>query len=347
MPGNDATEITSAPQETEPAEQVSRACDDIVERYRTGMLTFGAASWGVSKALLAGGLDQPEAEGALAVYIDSLVEVDRDCKAAEARGHSVLPDKGKPGRAVTETGGRALGGRTLRRSASPAAGAWHGGTTEDGRDFGRVEGEDPSFAWLWNTTGKEPIWNPAHSPAERAHYLQVTYERDAKATVRSLVGCTTRPRFPIGHWRDVICGRYIDLDKLREDVHTLGAPHSDHVELGDVAELTIGARASRAKSKNVVDFYTWEDAWNRYSKAVSFAFPMRSGELQGYREWIEGQFRAVHTPLRVVALDKAICREVSNVALARLDDFTLCAKYTTQYLSSFGTGEVFGDGGAW
>ena len=54
---------------------------------------------------------------------------------------------------------------------------------EDGEDFRRVEGEDPSFAWLWNTTGKEPIWNPAHLPAKQAHYLQVTYEWDVKATV--------------------------------------------------------------------------------------------------------------------------------------------------------------------
>ena len=74
------------------------------------MLTFGAASLGVSKALLTGGLDQPEAEGALTVYIDSLIEVDRDCEAAKARECSILPDKGKPGRAITGSG---VGGISL------------------------------------------------------------------------------------------------------------------------------------------------------------------------------------------------------------------------------------------
>ena len=75
MPGDNAAKIMSTPQETELVEQVSQACDNIVERYQTGMLTFGAASLGVLKALLAGGLDQPEAKGALTVYIDSLIEV--------------------------------------------------------------------------------------------------------------------------------------------------------------------------------------------------------------------------------------------------------------------------------
>ena len=42
-----------------------------------------------------------------------------------------------------------------------------------------------------------------------------------KATVRSIAARKQRPNFPAGHWRDIIGGRYVDLDKLREDACTL------------------------------------------------------------------------------------------------------------------------------
>ena len=140
MPRDDAAKIMSTPQETELAEQVSRACDDIVEQYRTGMLTFGAASLGVSKALLAGGLDQPEAKGALTMHIDSLIEVDRDHKAAEARGCSILPaylTKESQGGLLLEA---ALGPWGAGPSGEVHPLLWGLGTEEQWKTGGTLEG---------------------------------------------------------------------------------------------------------------------------------------------------------------------------------------------------------------
>ena len=322
----------------------SGSCDRYVEQYRAGEITFPAAVGGITKTLVAGGADVADLNTAISSYIGSLQEVDRDRNEAGTRGRhgaSTVRVSGDVASGEGRASVRSGVGAEERRSASPVrrGASW---TDEEGAE-GRA-GKEPMFAWLWNKLGGEPTWDLSFSAIEQAHELVVVYERDPKATVRSILACKRRPTFPAGHWRDIIGGRYVDLDKLREDVHSHAMAKPDRYELGDGVKVVLPGASNTAKTKTVIDFNTWDDAWERYFDAVVFAFPMREKELKNYRRWIRRQFQAVISPGRVVGLDRAIRKEAGDGALVALDNFYEWNGLVTQYLSSFGGAEAFGSG---
>ena len=118
----------------------------------------------------------------------------------------------------------------------------------------------------------------------------------------------------------------------------------DRYDLGDGVKVVLPGASNMAKTKTVIDFNTWDDAWERYFDAVVFAFPMHEKELKNYRRWIRCQFQAVISPGRVVSLDRAIRKEAGDSALVALNNFYEWNGLVMQYLSSFGGAEVFGSG---
>jgi hypothetical protein len=324
--------------------EASATCLRYVEQYRARQITFSAAVGGISKTLVAEGANSSDLDGAISAYVDSLKEVDRDREEAMERGRKMLPGF------TDEGGGCRLDIRAFRsvargRSASPTLRQWH--RERDDGDIGGVDrtgGGDPGFAWLWDNISREPVWHPSFSPIEQAHELVVAYEKDAKATIWSIIACKRRPNFPAGHWRDIIGGQYVDLDKLREDAHSHAMGKPNRFELGDGVKILLPGASNAPKTKTIVDFNTWDDAWERYFDAVVFAFPMRERELKSYCQWLRRQFQAVTVPARVIGLDRAIRKEAGDGAMVALDNFHDWYGLMTQYLSSFGTGESYGEG---
>jgi hypothetical protein len=95
-------------------------------------------------------------------------------------------------------------------------------------------------------------------------------------------------------------------------------PNQTGLNLETVKVVLPGA-SNTARAKSIVDFITWDDAWERYADAVTFAFPMRQSELKAYQRWVKRQFHAVSVPARVVGLDRAIRKEVREQS--RRDQF--------------------------
>ena len=56
----------------------------------------------------------------------------------------------------------------------------------------------------------------------------------------------------------------------------------DRYELGDGVKVVLPGASNTAKTKTVIDFNTWDDAWERYFDAVVFAFLMHEKELKNY-----------------------------------------------------------------
>ena len=318
----------------EGASEVSVACEGYVERFRAGGITYSAAVAGVSKSLADRGTDGAEFDAAFSPYLASLQEVSRDRGNAASRAPGLLHSRGRVGE-------RSLGGRGSiggQRSASPTRGGLR--DAGDGPGGTQRTAEDPTFAWMWDKFGSElpgtrptrPLsrrinsllhMNGTPRPHPQHHRLQAKAELPSWALARH-------------HWG------YVDLDKLREDVHSHAMAKPDCYDLRDGVKVLLPGASNSAKTKTVVDFNTWDDAWERYSDAVTFAFPMREKELKNYRRWVRRQFHTVTAPGRVVGLDRAIRKEAGDGASIALDDFQLWNGLTTQYLSSFGVGEAFG-----
>jgi hypothetical protein len=64
----------------------SESCDQYVEQYRAGEVTFSAAIGGIAKMLVSGGADRAKLETGISSYVGSLQEVNRDWGEASARG---------------------------------------------------------------------------------------------------------------------------------------------------------------------------------------------------------------------------------------------------------------------
>ena len=341
MPGNDVSGETDSeqfvaispgsPESAEAARNQERAreCEEIIEQHRSGTVSYAIAIGRISFVLSRGGVSAGNIDSVLGPYVEMLNEVGKDRDRAAERGvgvaeglQPVLPivEQHERGSGL-ELGGRERGSR-------------------DRDDGGDIPGSDPTFAWLWTTTGREPVWDADQSVNERAHHLQGAYEQDPKLAYRSVMRCYRRPAFPPALWRDVLCGRFVDLDRVREDILSLAPSHTEKVVVGAGGELEVANIGSTSSKKFVVDLPSWTEAWDRYQGAVVFAFPMRTVELSEYKEWITEQFRAVSISSRVIALDRAIRKSVQDNPRFSLNDIGRWGRHTTQFLSSYGIGEV-------
>lgn len=311
--------------------EAADACNRYVEQYRSRSITFASAVASIAVSLLSQSINQRELEKHLIPYIDSLKVADQTAAARQLTPKvKVAPTTASPateGRLVEGARGHPTVGR--RRSASPEQRArGEGGRyIEDSqrRDYAHSKANNLKYAWLQD--GDEPVWDLTYSVARRTHELRVVYERDIEAAAQSLFASYERPRFPSGHWRHVLSGRFMDLDKLREDMHSLNACDSDIIPLGEGIDIRVKRTISRAKADTVINLDTWLDVWDQYADAVAFAFPMRESELNSYRGWIDNLFCSVKTPRRVITLDKVIRREVSDNPRLSLDDFKKWNQY--------------------
>ena len=134
--------------------------------------------------------------------------------------------------------------------------------------------------------------------------LLQTYVKDLKFAKSSILTSLFAPQFPNSEWSNIIIGSMADLDHV-----ILGsfAVSNDNREVEVVGGIQFKFGAAKA-SEHVKTSGDWLITWNQYSKAVSFAFPHRLGELSMYSQQILGLFSATNpgSHLSIINLDKAI-----------------------------------------
>ncbi|EJD54600.1 hypothetical protein AURDEDRAFT_21491, partial [Auricularia subglabra TFB-10046 SS5] len=114
------------------------------------------------------------------------------------------------------------------------------------------------------------------------------YCADLKAAKRLLMRGGNYPAFPDALWEAVLADKCVDFDKL------LSARYA--------AASTVTTRTQ------------WLECYNKWSKAVVFAYPHCELELRTYHDFIQRQFDNIHEDYheRVIRADAAIRDEVSN-----------------------------------
>ena len=165
---------------------------------------------------------------------------------------------------------------------------------------------DARYGWNWHYPGGGPPWDNEDplSNAEKTELLQNIYLSDIKAALRSLQGRRERPAFPDGLWKGILLNQYTDFRQIIDDHYAVMPAYSDAITLGDEAELTF-SRAPPSRKKLVGSHGDWTIAWQKYQRAVRFAYPHRILELEKYHEHLVDKFGSIPVETRVISYDSA------------------------------------------
>jgi hypothetical protein len=126
------------------------------------------------------------------------------------------------------------------------------------------------------------------------------------------------PEFHEFRWAEIIAGRSIDLDIVHTIIATscVVEKHTDTIRELEICFGTEVAMKITTESE-------WRAAWNRAARALSFAFPHRTAELDAYLKYISSMFaqteKAAHG--QVILFDKAVRNRVGSSRRYELCDF--------------------------
>ena len=158
--------------------------------------------------------------------------------------------------------------------------------------------------------------------------------KQVRASIVNTPGC---PAFPDSEWLNLVQGKTINLDNVFSGFYSTSTDNQRTENIGEV-EFKFGTKDS---SKPVTTHGDWTIAFDLTRDAYLFAFAHRAEELKVYQRHILQQFASKRESehLRVIALDKAIRKRVSERRDLLLSDFEQFSDLRTMHLDHFGAAE--------
>ena len=320
MPENGSSNETPAAEQGPLSESISQMggkCLAVVSDFRKGQCTaldkvrtISAITDILSSA--SPPLVENEINDSLNTYLEIIDQHERSLTAGRARGsdRSEAPSDVAAG---------------TKRAVSPA---------EPHEVTKRPKVDEKDFPWVI----RESITGPELSDElQKTLSLLRTYAKDLKLTKSSILTSPFAPQFPSSEWSNVIIGAMVDLDHV---ISGSFAVSSDNREIEVVGGIQFKFGAAKA-SKHVKTSGDWFIAWNMYSKAVSFAFPHRLGELSMYSQQILGLFSATAPGCHsnIINFDKAIRVRIGERRDLQLTDHTMFEDLRLYWLNPIGAGD--------
>jgi len=134
------------------------------------------------------------------------------------------------------------------------------------------------------------------------HELRDNYGRDPAFAKAMLLRDPSRPEFPSNLWENVLANTYIDLNKI---FRQLSYPVDHQID------------------RQISGSGDWAYTWDKYEKAVLFAFPHRELELQQYKKHIQEIFIAAPEAAKfILRYDSRIRTRVADSGSLRLCDLS-------------------------
>jgi hypothetical protein len=140
------------------------------------------------------------------------------------------------------------------------------------------------------------------------HELQDNYGRDPAYAKAILLRDPSRPEFPSNLWENILANTFIDFNQIFSQIF-------------------------HPVERQISDFGEWAYTWDKYEKAVLFAFPHRELELQQYKKHIQEIFLFLAQPgvyKDVLQYDRRVRKRVAESGSLRLCDFS---EFSSDYLS--------------
>ena len=132
------------------------------------------------------------------------------------------------------------------------------------------------------------------------HELQDNYGRDPAYAKTMLLRAPSRPELPSNLWENVLANSFIDFNQI-------------------FSQLSFPVERDR----KIDGSGDWVYIWDKYEKAVLFAFPHRKLELQQYKNHIQELFLAMpETPINVLHYDHRVRARVADSDSLRLCDLS-------------------------
>lgn len=195
-----------------------------------------------------------------------------------------------------------------------------------------------SYAWNWGVGGEPTDW-PVLSTTQRTQYLQSIYSLNKRQALVSLHSKYTRPPLHRTLWETVLLNDFLDFDRLNFESETLLSTQTSKFSIGDGVSIEIGG-GDEKRTKKVSDFGSWSILYDKWARAVVFAYPHRSPELDFYRAWMVNEFTNVRTDSvdLIINLDKACRRAAAEDQTFSLDNPSRLSAIEFKYTSPFGKG---------
>ena len=198
----------------------------------------------------------------------------------------------------------------------------------------RPKVDEKDFLWvIWESiTGPELL-----DELQKTLSLLQTYAKDLKLTKSSILTSPFMLQFSSSEWSNIIIGTMVDLNHIISGSFTVSSDNRQVKVIGSI-QFKFGAAKG---SKHVKSLGDWFIVWNMYSKAVSFTFPYRLGELSMYSLQILGLFSATAPECHsnIINLDKAIWVQIGEQCDLQVTDHTMFEDFWLYLLNPIGAGD--------
>ncbi|KAF8222554.1 hypothetical protein L208DRAFT_1322124 [Tricholoma matsutake] len=137
------------------------------------------------------------------------------------------------------------------------------------------------------------------------------FQKDLNFTEREIHRAASAPQgFPESEWKRIFKGEALSLDMIFSNLHHIAPPKENVGRVGGT-EISLGKAYPARKVQMSSD---WNVAWHTATKAVVFAFPHRSDELQQWGDYMASEFLAKQLSAhhKLIAFNKAVRAMVGN-----------------------------------
>jgi hypothetical protein len=171
--------------------------------------------------------------------------------------------------------------------------------------------------WFERDDLNEPRINPSCIKTIKTLRL---FNRDIKGSKFLVSIATGAPdNVPSSQWERIFKGESVDLDQILSSLYRITITEERKARLGD-ADILLGPTEATRKVTTSTD---WSSAWRRAARAIAFAFPHRTRELENYAEYIENEFAAkvASGHHRIILFDVAVRNLVRGGQQILLTDY--------------------------
>ena len=302
---------------------LDRRCREWIKEYQDEKIGKGEAHYKIFTELNSSGADDNAIKAAVNSFVAAIDSYDQRMGAAFSRGLE------KRGRSQSRPGSIS---RTRSNSSSSES------SSED-RKKRKINESDLPWA------AKDKLLGVVLRPELKETVgLLRKWAKDPKKVKAYLINSLSCPEFPDAEWLNIILGKAVNLDIVFSGLYSTDNDSRQIEHLGDI-ELKFGAKTT---AKHISSHGDWTIAFDIAKEAYLFAFPHRANEFQKYQRYILQQFaaKAASEHARVIALDKAIRKRVSERCNLMLCDTTEFSDLQTIHLDHYGAGPTVAVSGA-
>jgi hypothetical protein len=300
-------------------------CSEWIEKYKAGYTQKGEAIYEIQSILAASGDNSEAIKAAVESYVTILDQHDIKMAAAHKRGR----------RRPSEARNHSSDGSRSRSSSSDGSPSRSVSLDSHATIRKKKKVDESNLPWVI----RNRLFGSELRPELRATLdLLQAWSANPKQVKASIVNTPKCPAFPDSEWFNLVQGKPINLDNVFSGFYSTSTDNKRTESIGEI-ELKFGTKDA---TKPVATHGDWTIAFDLTRDAYLFTFAHRAEELKQYQRYILQHFatkRDSEHP-RVIALDKAIRKRISERRDLLLSDFGQFTDLQTMHLDHYGAGNL-------